>query len=71
LVRRAAKEGRRDDTYETIQARLNVFNQQTMPLIDYYRKKNLLVPIDGMQDPEVVFEAIQVELQKRKNAPIG
>jgi adenylate kinase len=71
LVRRAAKEGRRDDTYETIQARLNVFNHQTMPLIDYYRKKNLLVPIDGMQDPEAVFGAIQVELQKRRNAPIG
>lgn len=71
LVRRAAKEGRRDDTYETIQARLNVFNHQTMPLIDYYRKKNLLVPIDGMQDPEAVFAAIQVELRKRRNAPIG
>jgi adenylate kinase len=71
LVRRAAKEGRRDDTYETIQARLNVFNHQTMPLIDYYRKRNLLVPIDGMQDPEAVFGAIQVELQKRRNAPIG
>ncbi|MFN5466904.1 MAG: adenylate kinase [Pirellulaceae bacterium] len=71
LVRRAAKEGRRDDTYETIQARLDVFNHQTMPLIDYYRKKNLLVPIDGMQDPESVFEAIQVELRKRRNAPIG
>jgi adenylate kinase family enzyme len=42
-----------------------------MPLIDYYRKKNLLVPIDGMQDPESVFEAIQVELRKRRNAPIG
>ena len=71
LVRRAAKEGRRDDTYETIQARLNVFNHQTMPLIDYYRKKNLLVPIDGMQDPEAVFAAIQVELRKRRNASIG
>jgi adenylate kinase len=71
LVRRAAKEGRRDDTYETIQARLNVFNHQTMPLIDYYRKKNLLVPIDGMQDPETVFDAIQEELRKRRKAQIG
>lgn len=54
---------REDDREETIRKRLQVYNEQTVPLADYYRKKNLLVPIDGMQDISVVREQILTGLQ--------
>jgi adenylate kinase len=41
---------RDDDQEETIRKRLTVYQEQTSPLIDYYRKKGLLVSIDGMRD---------------------
>jgi adenylate kinase len=41
---------RDDDQEETIRKRLTVYQEQTSPLIDYYRKRGLLVSIDGMRD---------------------
>ncbi len=38
---------RKDDNEETIKSRLEVYNNQTKPLIDYYDKKNLLLQVDG------------------------
>jgi adenylate kinase len=38
---------RDDDKEETIRARLEIFHQQTAPLIDYYREAGLLTAIDG------------------------
>jgi len=38
---------RSDDTPETQQHRIQVYFEQTAPLIDYYRKKGLLVEVDG------------------------
>ena len=49
---------RDDDKPETVQKRLNVYHEQTQPLIDYYTKKNILVEVDGTQDIEDVFAAI-------------
>ena len=49
---------RDDDKPETVQKRLNVYHEQTQPLIDYYTKKNILVEVDGTQDIEDVFSAI-------------
>ena len=49
---------RDDDKPETVQKRLNVYHEQTQPLIDYYTKKNILVEVDGTQDIEDVFDAI-------------
>ena len=39
---------RHDDQEETVANRLNVYEKQTSPLIDYYRQRNLLREIDGM-----------------------
>lgn len=47
---------RDDDKPETVQQRLNVYHEQTQPLIDYYKDK--LVKIDGTIDIEDVFAAI-------------
>ncbi|MGV8026909.1 MAG: adenylate kinase [Anaerolineaceae bacterium] len=49
---------RDDDKKETIEKRLAVFHEQTAPLIEYYREKNLLVEVDGTQPIEKVSEAL-------------
>lgn len=54
LLKRAELEGRADDNEETIRTRLSVFREQTAPLLDHYRARNLLVEIDGEQSIEEV-----------------
>lgn len=49
---------RDDDKPETVQKRLNVYHDQTAPLIDYYTKKDVLVEVDGTVDMAEVFAAI-------------
>lgn len=49
---------RDDDKPETVQTRLNVYHEQTQPLIDYYEKKNILVTVDGTQSMDKVFSDI-------------
>jgi adenylate kinase len=45
---------RDDDKAETVENRIRVYTQQTAPLINYYRKHDLLVEIDGTQPIEKV-----------------
>ena len=49
---------RDDDKPETVEKRLNVYHEQTQPLIDYYSKKGVLAEVDGTQSMENVFNAI-------------
>ncbi len=49
---------RDDDKPETVQKRLNVYHDQTQPLIDYYTKAGVLVEVDGTKDIDDVFEDI-------------
>jgi adenylate kinase len=49
---------RDDDTEATVRNRLDVYNAQTAPLIDYYDEQSVLVRIDGDQDPAKVFADI-------------
>ena len=49
---------RADDVPETVQNRLNVYHEQTQPLIDFYNTRNVLKEVDGTQDMKVVFEDI-------------
>ena len=53
---------RDDDNEATVRNRLDVYENSTAPLIDYYRGCGLLVEIDGDQDPEVVFTEVQKAL---------
>ncbi|MGL5809240.1 MAG: adenylate kinase [Nocardioides sp.] len=48
LHARALTEGRADDTQEVIRRRLEVYFEQTAPLIEEYRTRGLLVEVDGM-----------------------
>ena len=49
---------RDDDKPETVQKRLNVYHEQTQPLIDYYTKVGILKTVDGTVDINDVFAAI-------------
>ncbi len=50
---------RDDDKPETVKTRLDVYHEQTQPLIDYYTNQKLLVEVDGTQEVAEVFEAIR------------
>jgi adenylate kinase len=50
---------REDDKAEAIRNRLNVYDQSTKPLKDYYEKKGKLVEVDGNGDVEDVFTRLQ------------
>ena len=50
---------REDDNPEAIKKRLEVYKEQTEPLIKYYQDKYLLVDVDGSGTPEEVFELVE------------
>lgn len=49
---------RDDDKPETVKNRLNVYHEQTQPLIDFYTNKGVLKTVDGTLPMEEVFAAI-------------
>ncbi|MES5484533.1 adenylate kinase [Bradyrhizobium sp. INPA03-11B] len=56
-VRETREQGaaaRADDNHETLKARIDAYNEQTAPLVDYYRSRSLLRSVDGLQPVEVV-----------------
>jgi adenylate kinase len=64
ILARAETEGRSDDTEEVIDNRLQVFDEATRPLVDYYRSRGLLRVIDANQSEEEVAEHILAALGK-------
>jgi adenylate kinase len=59
LLARLLGRGRKDDTEEVIRRRLQVYREQTAPLIQFYRDRNQLTDIDGSAPVEVVTASIQ------------
>jgi adenylate kinase len=55
---------RKDDTEETVENRINVYQEQTEPLIDYYTQKGIIVNIDGEKPIAQVGKDIIAELRK-------
>ena len=49
---------RDDDRPETVRTRLQVYGQQTAPLVDYYRAEGVLTPVDGEQEIGAVREQL-------------
>lgn len=58
LLKRAADQGRSDDTEEVIRTRLEVYRQQTHPLVAVYAERGLLVTVDAVGDIDQVTERI-------------
>jgi adenylate kinase len=54
IVARASVEGRADDNPETVRNRLEVFDDATRPLVDYYRERGLLHVVDANRDEDAV-----------------
>lgn len=60
VIKRLLARGRADDTDELIRRRLDLYYKQTQPLLDYYKKLDKLVEIDGSGN----VQAIQDEIKK-------
>jgi adenylate kinase len=59
IVNRARESGRADDNEEVVRNRLEVYREQTAPLVEYYRSKGLLKSVDGMAEIDEVTAAIR------------
>jgi adenylate kinase len=67
LLRRAEIEGRSDDNEETIRVRLQVYAEQTAPLLEVYRSRGSLVEVDGLGEVAEVSERIFAALDAHGN----
>jgi adenylate kinase len=65
LLRRAMIDGRSDDNEETIRVRLQVYAEQTEPLLEVYRARSSLVEVDGHGEVQEVSERIFAALEAR------
>jgi len=68
LRRRAQEEGRADDTEEAIAKRIQLYHQETEPLVGHYRLMGNLVGIHGDRPENEVFAEIQDALEKARVA---
>ena len=68
LLGRASVEGRSDDAPDKVQHRLDVYHRQTEPLVEYYRARDLLVPIHADAPVEDVFAEVQQVLSATEQA---
>jgi adenylate kinase len=66
LAGRAREEHRSDDTEETVRHRLEVFANQTRPLVDYYQRRGILVPINAVGPIDAISEEIFATLHWHK-----
>jgi adenylate kinase len=55
---------RADDTPEGVKKRLHIYQEETLPVLDFFRKENLLTEINGEQSIEKVFEDIIKVVEK-------
>jgi adenylate kinase len=58
LLKRAQEQGRADDTADVIRRRLEVYFDQTAPLVAVYRERGILLQVDGAGDVAEVSERI-------------
>lgn len=57
---------RDDDTPDAISRRLDLYESQTAPLIEFYRERDLLVEIDGQGEPHEIFDRTVEALEARR-----
>lgn len=65
IILRGKTSGRSDDNHETVKKRFHVYRLQTAPLLDYYKKQNKVINIDGRPDIETVLKNIKNILSNR------
>jgi adenylate kinase len=57
---------RADDNPETVRARLSTYEEQTRPLVEYYKAAGLLHTVNGTREPEVIYDDIVRLLPRMK-----
>jgi adenylate kinase len=70
-AKEAAGAARADDTEEKLRTRLEVYRQQTAPILPYYRDRGLLRVVDGMADIDGVAREIERILDSVSAVPAG
>ncbi|MEM1200848.1 MAG: nucleoside monophosphate kinase [Pseudomonadota bacterium] len=65
---RAAGNARADDNAQTLKNRIDVYTEQTLPIIDHYRAKGLLETVDGTATPDSVTATLMVILEEKTKA---
>jgi len=63
IAGRAKAEGRADDSPDSVRTRLKIYNDQTAPVIDYYRQHGQLTVVDGVGELDEVFTRILEAIQ--------
>lgn len=58
LIERGKTSGRSDDNLETIKKRLDTYNNQTLPVIEFYKKDGKLADIKGVGSVNSIFDSI-------------
>ena len=66
IAGRAAAEGRSDDTPEVVRNRLQKYNKETAPVIDYYRQHGQLTVVNGVGSLDEVFSRLIEALSPAK-----
>jgi len=66
LLKRGQTSGRSDDNLETIQKRLKVYELQTAPVSDFYKKLDKYAAVNGMGSVTEIFERISLILDSKK-----
>jgi len=56
---------RADDKEDTVKERLNVYDNQTKPLIEYYKDSGLIINIDGAKNEKEVFEQVSKKIEEK------
>ncbi len=64
VTKRMMARGRADDSPEAIKKRLDLYNEQTEPLLNDYRNQGILIEIDGMGSIEEIQQRVRSALQK-------
>jgi adenylate kinase len=64
MLARGKETGRVDDTEEVIEHRLQVFDESTLPLLDYYDRRETLVTVNGARPVAEVTWSVIVQLER-------
>jgi adenylate kinase len=62
---------REDDTEEAIERRLNLYEEETAPLLDWYTERGLLVEINGTGSPDAVTRRVVGAIDERRQRQRG
>jgi adenylate kinase len=66
VIRRLAERGRDDDEAYVIKERLSVYSQETEPVLEYYRRRSVVVILDGNRPLDEVTESIEQALKSER-----